>query len=171
MSKNNIEEQHLEDESGIKCENYLVCDTLLPKWWLECKGNWLCTNCDMMFGTWTSNGKKYKGKGILPIVKQSECPVCLETKKSVTQPRCNHTICIDCFKRMYYGESDEENPPPKFPYPNFEDDYFDDTDNPKWMKDYPLISIWVKKWNKWDDAKIKKYENEKYLRKCPMCRK
>ena len=45
-----------EDGGGIKCKNYELCEDVLPKWWFECKGHYLCTNCDMMFGTW-KNGK------------------------------------------------------------------------------------------------------------------
>lgn len=29
----------------------------------------------------------------------------------------------------------------------------------------------MKKHNKWDDKKTEKYEKEKYLRNCPLCRK
>ena len=38
-----------EDGGGIKCKNYELCEGVLPKWWFECKGNYLCTNCHMMF--------------------------------------------------------------------------------------------------------------------------
>jgi hypothetical protein len=27
-----------EDREGIKCKNYIVCESLLPKWWFDCKG-------------------------------------------------------------------------------------------------------------------------------------
>ena len=66
-----------EDGGGIKCKNYEVCECVLPKWWFECKGNYLCTNCHMMFGTW---GKGHIGKGILEINYNLECPICLENK-------------------------------------------------------------------------------------------
>ena len=53
-------------DGGIKCKNYELCEDVLPKWWFECKGNYLCTNCHMMFGTWKFKGQEYKtGKGIL----------------------------------------------------------------------------------------------------------
>jgi hypothetical protein len=41
-----------EDGGGIKCKNYIICEGVLPKWWLECKGHYLCTNYHMMFGNW-----------------------------------------------------------------------------------------------------------------------
>ena len=31
-----------EDGGGIKCKNYELCEHILPKWWFECKGNYLC---------------------------------------------------------------------------------------------------------------------------------
>ena len=92
---------------GIKCKNYELCETVLPKWWFECKGNYLCTNCHMLFGTWKFKTQQYKtGKGILEISDNLECPICLDKKRGISQPNCNHTLCIDCFKKCYeYGEN------------------------------------------------------------------
>jgi hypothetical protein len=160
-----------EDGGGIKCKNYELCETVLPKWWFECKGNYLCTNCHMMFGTWKFQGQEYKtGKGVLDISDNLECPICLEVKRSISQPNCEHTVCIKCFKRCYYGDDDAENEP-QFPYPDIEDEYYDNTENPKWENNYPLIKIHNEEWNKWDDEKIQKNSNEAYLQKCPLCRK
>ena len=33
---------------GIKCKNYVMCEGVLPTWWYECKGKYLCTNCDIL---------------------------------------------------------------------------------------------------------------------------
>ena len=77
--ENNIayDEQHPEDgDGGIKCMNYELCETVLPKWCFEYKGNYLCTNCHMLFGTW---GKSHTGK--LEISDNLECPICLENKR------------------------------------------------------------------------------------------
>ena len=152
---------------GIKCKNYELCKSLLPKWWFECKGNYLCIDCHMLFGTW---GEGYTGKGILEISDNLECPICLENKRSITQPNCEHTLCIKCFKRCYYGVDNTENEP-SFPYPYIEDEYYEDQDNKKWDTDYPLIKIYNEEWDKWVDEKNQKYENEENLRKCPLCRK
>ena len=152
---------------GIKCKNYELCEAVLPKWWFECKGNYLCINCHMLFGTW---GGSHTGKGILEISDNLECSICLENKRSITQPNCEHTVCIKCFKRCYYGDDNTENEP-KFPYPYIEDEYYEDQDNQKWDTDYPLIKIYNEEWDKWDDEKNQKYENEENLRKCPLCRK
>jgi len=160
--------QYTEEEGGgIKCKNYELCEEVLPKWWFECKGNYLCTDCNMSFGTW---GESHTGKGILKISDNLECPICLENKRSILQPNCEHTLCLDCFKRCYYGDNDLENEP-EFPYPDIENEYDEDQENPKWKTNYPLIKIWNEEWNKWDDKRIQKYENEKNLKKCPLCRK
>jgi len=29
--------QSTDDGGGIKCKNYELCETVLPKWWFECK--------------------------------------------------------------------------------------------------------------------------------------
>ena len=170
---NNIGYDHQyteEDGGGIKCKNYELCEAVLPKWWFECKGNYLCTNCHMMFGTWGSGENAHTGKGVLEISDNLECPICYEVKRSISQPNCEHTVCIECFKRCYYGDDDTENEP-KFPYPDIEDEYYDNQENPKWDDDYPLIKKYNEDWNKWDDEKNQKYENEKHLQKCPLCRK
>jgi hypothetical protein len=155
-------------EGGIKCKNYEVCDAVLPDWWWDCKECYLCTNCDIHFGTWTTNtGFGNDGKGILEFIDNYECAICMETKRCVSQPKCNHFVCIDCFKRCYYGD---ESGRPDFPYPEIEEEYDDDQDNPKW-REYPLIAIYNQEWNAWDDNRMEKYEREKNLRCCPLCRK
>lgn len=168
--KNNIgyDEQYTEqDGGGIKCKNYLLCESVLPKWWFECKENYLCTNCHMMFGTWNSGEYKNIGKGILDVGENIKCPICLEIKICISQPRCDHSLCIDCFKRCYYGDESGE---PIFPYSEIEDEYNNDPENPKWEKNYPLIKLYNEEYDKWDNMRQDKYENEKYLRKCPLCR-
>lgn len=153
-----------EEEKVFKCDNHEVCGTDdLPTWWLECKGKWLCTNCDRMFGTgtWsTGTGLIYKtGKGSLHFDDvEVECPICLESKRSVSQPTCDHTVCIDCFKRCYYGDSSGE---PPFPYLEIEEDTYDEDDD-------PLIKEWNVKWHLWDDHRQCMYKMEETtLQKCP----
>ena len=169
---NNIAYDHQyteEDGGGIKCKNHELCESVLPKWWYKCKGNYLCTNCHMMFGTWGSGENAHTGNGILELSDNLECPICFETKKGISYPRCEHAACIDCFKRCMYGDSDGDNEP-SFPYPDIEEEYGDDPENPKWKNDYPLIKIHNEELNKWDDKKNQKHENESNLRKCPLCR-
>jgi hypothetical protein len=40
---------------------------------------------------------------LVNISENIECPVCLETKKGIKLPNCNHIICIDCCKYIYCG--------------------------------------------------------------------
>jgi hypothetical protein len=166
-------------EGGIKCKNYIICESILPKCWFEYKGNYLCTNCHMMFETWGKDKNIIdipgfsleRSKGILEISDNLECPICLENKLCISQARCDHSLCINCFKRCYYGDESREGEP-IFPYDkNIEDEYEEDQDNPKWDIDYPLIKIYNEEFNKWDDERIEKYDSEEYLRKCPLCRK
>ena len=44
------------------------------------------------------------------IVDNYECPVCMETKRAFEQPSCNHKICVDCYKTIYFGISEFEKP-------------------------------------------------------------
>jgi len=154
-----------EDGGGIKCKNYELCECVLPKWWFECKGKYLCSNCDMMFGTWGEQ----TGKGILEISDNVECPICLEYKLGISYPKCNHTACIECFKRCMYGDYSGE---PVFPYPDIEDEYYDkeDPENIKWKNDYPLIETYHVNYNEWDDKRMEQIENNPYLKVCPLCR-
>lgn len=168
--KNNIGYDYQYPNGGIKCKNYIICHEVLPEWWFDCKEHYLCTNCHMMFGTWKSREIQYTGKGYLPVHNNEECPICLEITTLVEQPRCEHKCCINCFKRCYYGDEDKENEP-QFPYPEIEDEYYDDQDNEKWTIDYPLIEEYNTSYNIWDDKKQEKYKNEEYLRSCPLCRK
>lgn len=156
-----------DDGGGIKCKNYQVCNTLLPLWWFNNNNNYLCTNCQIMFGDWGI----ISGKGILKIIDNIDCPICLEYNKGISQPRCEHYICIECFKRCYFSEENNHDIEPIFPYSDIEDEYFNDNLNPKWEKDYPLITIYNEEYDKWEERCDQKYDSEEYLRSCPLCRK
>jgi len=154
---NNVGYDELDGEEGIKCKNHIVCDAVLPKWWYDCKGCYLCINCLVL------------GWGNLRTFIEMECPICLDTNTVITRPTCeHHPICVSCFKRCYYGVRENE---PKFPYPEVEDEYFDDQDNPKWESDYPLIRTYNKEWNDWEDLREYKNQTEQNLRTCHYCRK
>ena len=180
-----------ETGGGIKCKNYELCKRLLPKWWFDKYGNYFCSQCHMVCGTQESPKWNLKfipwlrprpgpagqyiikpGKGMLEFYDNRECPVCLEKKRSILQPRCEHTLCIECFKRCYWGynDSDIENEP-QFPYPDIEKEYYKDPENLKWNNDYPLIKKYNEDRNKHDDAIIFRISNQDYLQTCPLCRK
>lgn len=156
--KKNIEYAKQHSDGGIKCKNFAICGSILPEWWFECKGHYICTNCDMMFGK------------ELNFIENIECLICFENETCVSQPKCIHTMCIKCFKRCYFGDDDAKNEP-NFPYDkNIEDDYFENMNEPKYEND-ELIKYWNMKHNEWEDNKNEKYEDEENLHCCPICRK
>lgn len=172
--------------TGIKCMNYELCNQVLPKsWWNTWSQKYLCPNCFMMFGTWGFGDVKHTGKGALAVFDNVECPICLQCKKSMSQPRCDHTTCIDCLRRCYFSYESREGEP-EFPYsetvesgleefvligPSLEEEFMSDPYNPKWDAEYPLIKQHFEEWARWDEERILKYENEANLRVCPICRK
>ena len=117
----------------IKCNNYEICGEMFPKGLIEWGGwnmgihkHYLCSECYSMFGN--GHSEYHSREGVLKFCDTNrECPICLEVKPSIFQPKCEDTLCIDCFNRCYYGDR------PTFPYPD------DDVDNleyhnldPKW---------------------------------------
>lgn len=40
----------------------------------------------------------------------------------VTFPKCTHSVCVECFKRCFYGEVEENEP--KFPYSTEKEDEY-----------------------------------------------
>jgi len=134
------------------CKNFDVCgkttDTRLD----------LCGPCYWMFHE------------VLTFGTSVDCPVCLDiTGPSVKYQSCDHFVCINCFKRMKYGDEDSENEP-KFPYSSeIEDEYWDDQDgfiqNPRWELD-PNIIRWREECNAWEDA----CQPPANLQNCPLCR-
>jgi hypothetical protein len=154
--KNNIGYDCQYANGGIKCKNFEVCEEILPDWWFETKGNYMCVNCDMT------------GFGEL-IIKKLDCPICLEHKNCVLLPKCGHSICVECFGRCYYLGYDTSDMPEN-PYSSMEEEYYEDEDNPKWNVVYPLLEEYQKKLNAWFDLQEEKYSEEEYLRKCSLCR-
>lgn len=154
----------LEKGGGIKCKNYQICNSILSKDWFLYKGNYLCANCHINFGTWGNGVEVHHGKGDLPLHNNKECPVCLETKQGVEMPRCNHTTCIDCLKDMYRFFDE-----PDFPYSiEIQDEYEEDPENPVWELYYPLIKDYQEKIDHIDE--IAEQPMKDYLSKCPVCR-
>lgn len=149
---------------NLKCDNFEICQAILPDDWFECQGNYLCCNCHMLFGTW---GDK-TGKGTLEFYDNLECPICLENTRCVSQPKCNHYVCINYFKRCYYGKEY-----PSFPYPELEEEYDNDVEN----NNYANNSKWdahrqkINEYNELYDE-IEDYNQfENIINKCPLCRR
>jgi hypothetical protein len=157
----------------VKCKNFSLCGTVLPKSGVSMKGHYLCTSCDGMFGTRSvTENIGSCGKGILNLIENLDCIICLETKTNVSMPRCEHYMCVDCFKRCYYGDNSGE---PLFPYPEIQDEFYKDTHynapNPKWVDYYPLIEEYEQEWELWNDRRLENCAKEVYLKQCPLCRK
>ena len=141
----------------IPCPNYLICQHLEPQWVLSCSKGLCMSPCAISFGT-------------LQFFENTECPICLETKTCVTQANCEHTICVDCFKRCYLP-SYWNDPQPEFPYSSEIEDEFDTSYNdPKWMRD-PLIRKYKEDSERWQEERELKEESESYLKVCSLCRK
>jgi len=150
----------------VECPNYIVCGTVNPRWVFDCHSGF-CFNCNLSYkmGNWKG------GKKIIKMDNKSECPICLDDKFCVNQPNCDHPLCIDCFKRCYYGDIQCEEEPP-FPYSSeIEEQYFEEIPrDPKWEKD-ELIQKYEQELTDMDDRQREKYNKEENLRKCPICRR
>ena len=84
---------------GYKCKNYALCKDILPHWWFDCKGRYICTNCDILLGE-------------LPYREALEdCSVCFGTEhKQVEFPAaCGHWFCTECTRNIIgFGKDDSE---------------------------------------------------------------
>jgi hypothetical protein len=86
---------HTEDDNEyIKCLNYKLCKSTLPKWWIDCKAQFLCTPCDEL------------NLGELNFVDCGEtCPVCLnENQVCLIFPKCGHQHCTSCSKSILFWD-------------------------------------------------------------------
>jgi hypothetical protein len=135
----------------------------------------------MEFGSWSAGSMVKTGKGKLTFEDNIECPVCYEIATGVSYPRCDHMICVSCFKRFFYQEGNTkletlmaEHADPPFPYPDQEDEYFEASgDHP--LKSDPKVVEWGRQCEKMEDRRSDIYvtflDQEKNLRVCALCRK
>lgn len=145
----------------IECPNFRICGAILPKCITFChKGT--CGSCAYMIG----RPPEYNGK--LTFYDSVDCPICLENKPGVKQVNCEHTVCIDCFKRCRFGQT---IPEPPFPYSEeIEDEYEENHDDPRWVND-PLIKKYNDDFKKYEELCEANYAREESLRVCGICRK
>ena len=140
----------------VQCPNYLICGRLEPEWLLYCHHG-TCMNCAAMFGH-------------LKFFENMECPICMDTKTCVKQIKCNHKICVDCFKRCHFPPY-WNDPQPEFPYDSeVEDEYDSYWENPRWRND-PKIQKYEKELKEWEEERNNREESESYLKVCSLCRK
>jgi hypothetical protein len=106
------------------------------------------------------------------IVDDYECPVCMETKKALEMPRCSHKTCLDCYKTIYFGVSDFEEPCiydinlPEWTYENNLDEDGDIMENEKRNEHDEFLS---KKMNYEYEDDDRPYEELIMLRDILMC--
>ena len=80
-------------EGGIKCKNYELCQDVLPNWWFDCKGKYLCMSCDML------------GFGQLEFRQSDEdCAVCADSGKTQVKfpANCGHWFCVTCSRNIMF---------------------------------------------------------------------
>jgi hypothetical protein len=148
---------------GIKCKNYEVCATVLPPDYYNWKGRYVCTSCFNSFGNWDNAG----GNGELAFGDGFTCQICLEYKRCLTHPRCNHIMCVGCFNA---GWCDEPSGPPDFPYSDeIISEWVGDKDNPKWDVEYPLLRLWDDAYDEWMEGVEVISQSLAYFMHCPMC--
>ena len=141
----------------FKCKNSELCEyegepSCLDGYW-SIPG--LCMNCVVLF------------RKELIFKNGVECPVCYETKRGVMQPKCEHSICLDCFKSCYYGKYED----PVFPYSSdVQKEYNGFTYGvpASFLDMYPLIEEYE---NESDRRFNKQMEMIRVNSRCPICRK
>jgi len=82
------------------------------------------------------------------IIENEECPICLETKRTIELPTCCHRVCLECCKTIYFGKSDTNIIPvhpveinfnitlPHFPYQILDEEGEENDDEEKLTKYY-----------------------------------
>ena len=146
----------------MECPNFIICGRMLPSVVMGCHYG-LCPHCAMDMWTLEISDEKL------------ECPICMETSICITLEKCNHAVCVECFKRCYRTTNEPYEPYPVRPYPDeVMGEYYDDisSDREKEMRElYPLIITYDDAVDKWEENEAIMYQNEANLRLCPLCRK
>ena len=79
---------------STNCKNHMICQNR------SYREDRLCLDCYNIFGEWRSNQKTE----VIMKDDNDKCPVCEEDDKTVIyRMNCDHFVCVDCFKKIYYG--------------------------------------------------------------------
>ena len=141
----------------IKCKNHILCNNSQPQWICEINDG-LCDECNINYGKWKN--------GQIPTITNAYCPICMEEKDSIKLKNCNHTICIDCYKKCNEPIQLE---PPKFPYDEITyKSYIVNPFHARWYHD-ALIYKYERQLKRWNRNCLK--YPDKNLTLCCMCRK
>lgn len=144
-----MQENEINSEIVLYCDNFKVCGSTLPIWWFDYKLKHICTLCDIRFNS-PSKSLRFK--------ENIECPICYETCEGVSYPSCEHYVCLTCFKRAWF--------PPSSQHTRYK--YADEVD---WMR-RPLLENQMEYTILIDDFDFNEENTyEGYLKKCPICRR
>ena len=96
-------------DCDVRCPNFLVCGSMVPKWVLGCHGGTCMTCAIQRLGRLT----------FVDVDQHESCPICLEDGPAKhVKLDCNHTVCAACFSCPF-----ERSPQPSLqefgcpPYP------------------------------------------------------
>ena len=159
----------------IKCKNYILCGNQFPEMYIDCwGGEGLCRSCHESYGTWGKMPKGNIGKGILET-SDMLCPVCNDFKTCISQPYCNHSLCVTCFKDCYGYNWEYDGEEPKFPYSEDIKDKWEDVNYrdeiEKFVIEYPLMKKYIEENDKWHNDKEVVYQKMKpFFGICPICK-
>ena len=152
----------INDCEPIPCPNFVVCGTILPEHLLQDAKYNTCPHCEKTFG------RHVGGHGILGQKMIEECGICYsEDVLGITNPKCTHFICIECFTACYASVLPRhiKGRPPAFPYGrDIQIRYAQDPLSPEWF-DYPEIANWICEMDYWNSKVI-----NPELAKCAFCR-
>lgn len=78
------------------CKNYIVCKNKLS----QNEQGEICNDCYHIFGEW-----RERQRANVEIKTDCDiCPLCQEeNQKIVFRMDCDHLVCVDCFRKIYFG--------------------------------------------------------------------
>ena len=150
---------YLKNNNNIKCKFYNFCECELDITTKRRSNNHVCNSC---YELWKINEQFNKGT-------LDTCDMCTSTNIiCFSQSKCKHKLCRECFRYCYYGII-HITPEPAFPFPDKEDEYYND-EITRYNLDKTQI---IKKWKKACDKTYYIHEKRNTIKcnckKCPLC--
>jgi hypothetical protein len=160
----------------VRCKNYILCNNKFPEYYnnySDSKG--VCDDCYKRFGTWDKMPNGNVGKGTLEMIDNMKCSCCQKDGICISQPYCDHSLCVECFKNRYGYNWKYHIEKPAFPYSQ---SVLNKYNNLEYQKDiqnyenkYPLIVEYNYAYENWESERIKAYEKIKKISEiCPVCK-
>ena len=78
-----------------KCYYFTICNNYAE--------SLLCIDCNMLFGKWRTK------KDYLSFKNNIDCSICKQNELCIMRPQCEHFICIQCFKILYFNHKDDKH--------------------------------------------------------------